>query len=684
MSEKDLKKPIAALSGVGSRVEEKLDRLGIKTIGDLVWHIPHRYEDFSNRKKICELREGEKATVTAQILALESRRAWRRRNMMLTEAVVEDETGPIRVVWFNQPFLEDTLKPDLWVSLSGKVSLDKKGLVLSNPIFELIGSHPDTKDEGELTHTGGLVPIYPETRGLTSRWLRYKIKALLGQLEPVTDFMPRFIMDTCNLLPLDEALRKVHFPASQTDYEGARRRLAFNDLFLIQLFAAQEKQKVQKEKAPQVPTNVDLIKSFVSSLPFTLTDSQRVAAWQILKDMERPHPMNRLLEGDVGSGKTVVAAIAARAATSAGFQVAYLAPTEILARQHFDSLSHYFKKDMALLTASTKSGEVTKKIAQGDVAFVIGTHALIQKDVLFNNLGLLIVDEQHRFGVNQRAHLTRGQKLVPHLLSMTATPIPRTLALTLYGDLDLSLLKEMPKGRKKIQTRVVPPAKREDAYEFIRDQVEKGRQVFVICPLIEESEALEVRSVTEEHKKLSEKVFPSLSVAMLHGKLKPAEKDEIMRQFKNGTVDILVSTAVVEVGIDVPNATVMMIEGAERFGLAQLHQFRGRVGRGEHQSYCLLFTDSKSKATKERLTALVQSEDGFALAEKDLALRGPGQFFGTQQSGLPDLAMEGLKDVQMIEQAQEAVQTFLEQSSLTEHPQLAAKMKEFTQRIHWE
>jgi ATP-dependent DNA helicase RecG len=326
------------------------------------------------------------------------------------------------------------------------------------------------------------------------------------------------------------------------------------------------------------------------------------------------------------------------------------------------------------------------KIAQGKVKFVIGTHALIQKEATFATLGLVIVDEQHRFGVEQRAHLLRGEKkkLIPHLLSMTATPIPRTLALTLYGDLDLSLLKELPKGRKKIMTRVIPPAKREDAYGFIRKHVQEGRQVFVICPLIEESKVLEVRAATQEYEKLSRKVFPDLRVAMLHGRMKPKEKEETMKKFKDGSVDVLVSTAVVEVGIDVPNATIMMIEGAERFGLAQLHQFRGRVGRGEHQSYCLLFTDSPAKATNQRLKALVESDDGFALAEKDLAIRGPGEFFGTQQSGLPDLAMTALKDPQLIEETQAAVRYFFEKSSLKEHPGLRQKLSEFTKEVHWE
>lgn len=698
MTQDDLQQPITSLPRVGSKVAAKLKRLDIETIGDLVWHAPHRYEDFSAVKSIDELKKGEKATIIGRILAIETSRTWKKK-MLVTEAIVEDKTGPLRVVWFNQPFLEETLKQDLWVSFSGKVSLGKKGLYLSNPIFETIGmERPKSEDLQDMTHTGGLVPIYPETRGLTSRWLRWRIKDVLTELEPIEDFLPSFIIEEYGLMELDTALRSVHFPTSKKEYERARARLSFSELFLVQLTAAREKAKIKKKKAPALPTNVDLVKKFVTDLPFTLTESQRISAWQMLKDIEKPHPMNRLLEGDVGSGKTVVAGIVALNVMDAGWQVALMAPTEILATQHFATLQEMFAghhHNIALLTSSQvkhmgKEGlskkELLEQVASGEVKMVVGTHALIQKEVSFKRLGLAIVDEQHRFGVKQRAKLLREnkQKAYPHLLSMTATPIPRTLALTLYGDLDISLLKEMPQGRKEIKTSVVPPSKREGAYEFIRDQIEKGRQAFVVCPLIDESEALEVKSVTEEHRKLSEDIFPDLSVAMLHGKLKPDEKKEVMQRFVDGKADILVSTSVVEVGIDVPNAAVMMVEGAERFGLAQLHQFRGRVGRGEHQSYCFLFTTSGAQATRKRLKALAETNDGFALAEKDLAIRGPGQFFGTQQSGLPDLAMEGLKDIQMIEKAQEAAHRFLEESSLKEHPKLQERFESFARDIHWE
>lgn len=693
--EKLLNTPIKQLAGIGPGVMQKLNRLGIKTTNDFFTHFPHRYEDFSNIKKIDDLVADEKATVNGRLIEINNIRTWKRR-MTVTEALLEDKTGVIRATWFNQPYLTQTLKEDLWVNFSGKVSLDNNGLYFSNPIYEIVGRDPSQK---ETVHTGALIPIYPETRGLTSRWLRFKIKSLLAGADKFEDFLPDFLRRQFRLKSRDWALRKIHFPKSENDIKEARRRLAFDELFLLQLVTAQERKKLKLRTAPTIPFNLSLTKKFIAALPFRLTKSQRLAAWQILKDMERSHPMNRLLEGDVGSGKTVVALIAALGAVKNGWQVAFLAPTEILAQQHFKTINQLlagFDYEVALLTSGEARvryhGEVSKKslvsqIASGEINIVVGTHAIIQKNVGFGRLALVIVDEQHRFGVEQRAALIRGQKdsaYIPHLLSMTATPIPRTLALTIYGDLDISLLKEMPAGRKKIVTRVVAPANRQKAYQFILDKIKAGRQAFVICPLIEDSEKLEVRSVEQEYEKLNTKIFPRLKINMLHGRLKPKEKDEIMKNFKGGRTNILVSTAVVEVGIDIPNAAVMMIEGSERFGLAQLHQFRGRVGRAEHQSYCFLFTDSAAKATQARLKALVESEDGFALAEQDLKIRGPGEFFGTKQSGLPDLAMASLKDVKLIEETQQAVKFFLSKSSPEKHPALAAKLKKFKTEVHWE
>ena len=718
-----LDSPIETLGGIGEKVLEKLHRLKIKKVRDLLFHFPFRYDDFSNIKKIADLAAGEKATVAAKILNIGNKRTWKRK-MNITEALLEDETAPIRATWFNQPYLTQTLKKDLWINVSGKVSADKIGLYFPNPVFEVLGPEPHDPTSpnssilrsqteglrGAGLHTGGLAAVYPETQGLTSRWLRLKIKTLLDNIKIIPDFLPLFIIKENNLVSLDEAARQIHFPKTMAEAEEAKKRLSFQDIFLLQLHAQREKQKIKSRAATAISIDLDLIKKFTASLPFKLTDSQKISSWQILKDMEKPSPMNRLLVGDVGSGKTVVAAMTALNAADKNYQTAFLAPTEILAHQHFKTLNQLFKNwpiKIALLTSATKK---LLKWNFNRNQIVVGTHALIQKGVEFSNLALVVVDEQHRFGVQQRAELVRKSTrmstrinaddisvnqrldqrksaLVPHLLSMSATPIPRTLALTLYSDLDLSVLKELPKGRKKIITKVVSPANRDQAHQFIENQIRLGRQSFVICPLIEESEAAimsEVKNATAEYEKLSRHVFPHRRIGLLHGRLKAAEKEAVMQDFKNKKTDVLVSTSVVEVGIDIPNASVMMIEGADRFGLAQLHQFRGRVGRAEHQSYCFLFTESGTKAVADRLKILAESEDGFKLAEKDLQIRGPGQFLGKEQSGLPDLAMASLKDTKLIEEVQQAVKLFLGKSKIEDHPLLIERLKEFKQEIHWE
>ena len=705
----DLNSPIQTIPGIGEKVLEKLDRLKIKKVSDLLFHLPFRYEDFSNIKNIFDLEAEEKATVTARVLNIGNKRTWKRK-IIITEALLEDASAPIRAVWFHQPYLLQTLKKGLWVNISGKVSADKMGLYFSNPVFEILGSGEsegppfagEGRSFGETLHTAGLVAIYPETAGLTSRWLRLKIKGLLDNITNITDFLPSFITKEFGLLiNLDQALRQIHFPKNLSEAAAAKKLLAFQDIFLLQLFVHNEKQKIKSKLASPISIDLSLVKKFIAALPFHLTDSQKIAAWQILKDLENTSPMNRILVGDVGSGKTVVAAIAAANAASQKYQTALLAPTEILAIQHFKTLSQILKNfpaEIALLTSAyaklngrenISKPNLIKKISTCEVAIVIGTHALIQKNIKFGNLALVVVDEQHRFGVDQRAALLKNPQhsAVPHLLSMSATPIPRTLALTLYGDLDLSILKELPKGRKKIITKIVAPVNRAKAYEFIENQIKRGRQAFVICPLIEVSEAAimsEIKAAAAEYKKLSEKIFPHLKIGLLHGKLKPAEKEAVMKNFKDKKTDILVSTSVVEVGIDIPNASVMMIEGADRFGLSQLHQFRGRVGRADHQSFCFLFTESPAQATSHRLKMLVESEDGFKLAEQDLKIRGPGQFFGAEQSGLPDLAMESLKDTKLIEEVQQAVKLFLEKSKTENHPLLKQKLAEFKRDIHWE
>ncbi len=707
---------IEELKKVGPAYLKKLHKLKLKTVRDLFFHFPHRYEDFSQIIPISELKKGQKATVQARVTEIKNRRIFPKR-MTLTEGLVKDKSGSIKVVWFNQPYLTQTLKKGKLVNLSGKLTFAKDTLCFSNPAYEIASRN-------ETTHTGRLVPIYHETAGLSSRYLRYLIKPLLPLTKQIADFLPSEIKKKFKLLNLDKAVEQIHFPDNLLSTQKARQRLSFDELFLIQLTTLKQKQKLTREKAITIPFNQSLIKSFVKGLPFKLTDDQRLAAWEIFQDISENKPMNRLLNGDVGSGKTIVAIIAALEVAQNGYQTALMAPTEVLAKQHFQTLKDFFKKNkltIGLLTRTDKAinhqfgsvaskleatlpkklpkitkPQLKKQISQGKIDIIIGTHALIQEGLSFKNLALTIIDEQHRFGVAQRAALQRkiyqmkdGLSTIPHLISMTATPIPRTLALTIYGDLDISLIKQMPKGRQKIITQLVTPAGRNKAYNFIKKQIKQKRQIFVICPLIDESEKLsarsgftEIKSVTQEYEKLSQKIFPQFKIAMLHGKLKSKEKEQIMNDFKDKKTDILVSTSVVEVGIDVPNATVMLIEGADRFGLAQLYQFRGRVGRGKHQSHCLLFTDSTAKKTHQRLKAIISAKNGFELAEKDLKIRGPGDFTGIRQWGLPDLTMASLDDLTLIKQARQAAQQTLEQN--LSNPALKEKLKNFQNLIHLE
>lgn len=684
--------PIGKLPRINERYLKRFHKLGLVTVRDLLYHFPNRYDDFSKIIPIRDLKLNEIATIQGEIVSIDNIRTFKRR-INITEAIVKDETGVVKAIWFNQPFLVKNIKEGKKISLSGKYSLGAKGPYLSNPSYEMmtLGKVP--------THTAGLVPVYPETIGLGSRFLRYYIKLILPLANQLKEFLPWDVLKKEKLPSLTTALRNIHFPASLKLAEEAKKRFAFEELFLLQLFVLKQRKNLQKENAFKIPFNKDLIKKFVDSLPFKLTDDQRKSAWEIFLDLAKSEPMNRLLQGDVGSGKTVVAAMAGLEVAKAGFQVAFMAPTEILAQQHFKEINKLLSKfnlKIGLLTGAEKKFSQTTDIA-------IGTHALIQKTVKFKNLAMVIVDEQHRFGVEQRAALLHGSKVLPHLLSMTATPIPRTLALTIYGDLDISLINEMPKGRQKIITKIVPPEQREQAYEFIRREIKKGRQCFVICPRIEPSANpstslgiegqlkidprkllwAEVKAVKEEYEKLANKIFPDLRIDMLHGKIKSKEKEKIMNDFRNKKIDVLVSTSVIEVGIDVPNATVMMIEGADRFGLAQLHQFRGRVGRGEHQSYCFLFSTSGENTS--RLRAIQKCENGFDLAEKDLEIRGPGQFYGIRQSGLPDLAMNSLKDINLVKSTREqAAELLSKDPELKYHPLLGDKLSQFKQIIHLE
>jgi len=769
----NLDTPIEKLVGVGTKNLPRLKRLGLETVKDLLWHFPHRYEDYRRQVPAEEIREpGEIVSLRGEVVKIKTTSLWRRRSV--TEAFIQDHSGVVRAVWFNQPYLENSLPLQTVVSLSGKTALDKHGLYLSNPHHE--------KLQADFVHTSRLVPIYPETEGLTSKYLRFLIKPLLHSFgtpsfaspspkaleghskasegksegQALFDSLPQYILEKYNFPPLAAAIKKIHFPDSPEEAEQARERMAFEELFLFQLRSIANRRQALQLKAPVIKFEPETVKQLVNSLPFELTDDQKVAAFEILKDLEKKYPMNRLLNGDVGSGKTIVALMAAYQTVRQQKQVAFMAPTEILAQQHFDSVKMLLSRignyelgiRVGLLTGSEAQcselhdGHVIRKklskktmqekIAKGEVDLLIGTHAVIQKDVKFKNLALVVIDEQHRFGVEQRMKLLRNYEsgimnqeseksiihnskfLIPHLLSMTATPIPRTLALTIYGDLDISLIKEKPKNRKKIVTKVVSKKDEIQAYRFLKQEIKAGRQVFVICPRIEtqtidnrletmakrkkEGELAivykqstmsslwaEVKAVTTEYEKLSQKVFPHLKIAMLHGKMKPKEKEKIMSAFKNGFYDILVSTSVVEVGVDIPNASVMLIENAERFGLAQLHQFRGRVGRAEHQSYCLLVNGGNSRSENTRLKALEKCDDGFQLAEEDLKLRGPGEFTGHKQSGLPDLAMASLTNLELIKKARlEAKLLLKEDPGLSNYPPLKKQLDQFQKIRHFE
>lgn len=685
--------PLNSIPRVTPQYLKLLEKLGLKTVRDLLFYFPFRYDDFSKIVPVSQDHVGQTVTTSGIVKKTKLARIFRRK-MTITEVVVQDANNtPLKAIWFNQPYILETLKEGAEVRLSGKLEFKGRTFSMTGPAWE--------RAARETTNTGILVPVYPETKGLTSKWLRWQLKTLLEAAQQIEDPLPSAIRERLHLYDIYTALRQIHFPESREKLLRAQKRFAFEEMFLVQLKTLQVKKDWESNNSLAIPFDEKLVKEFVKKLPFTLTDAQRKASFEILKDLEKGRPMNRLLNGDVGSGKTIVAALAALQAMSAGYQVALMAPTEVLARQHFESFAKLFSEynfNVALLTNSYKKlngrdetrADLLENIRNGNIELVIGTHAIIQKDILFENLALVVIDEQHRFGVAQRALLQQetmeiedgAAKTIPHLLTMTATPIPRTLSIALFGSLDLSLLDEMPKNRKPIITKIVPPKSRLEIYDFISEEIKSSRQVFVIFPLIEESKALtEVKAATVEHKKLSE-IFPQFSIGLLHGRLKAKEKEEVMSKFKDRKYNILVSTSVVEVGIDVPNATVMIIEDADRFGLSQLHQFRGRVGRGEHQSYCFLFSNSSDNA---RLKALEETNDGFQIAEKDLALRGPGQFFGTLQSGLPDIAMENLTNVKLIKYSRAEAQNLLaEDPQLKKHPATRDALLKFSEKIHLE
>lgn len=647
-----------------------LKEIGIDSVADLMQYFPRGHEDMTVPTNLAELRGDEK-----NLLKGVFRRVWDERTpnrTLLVKALFEEEQsgGQVECVWFNNRTIRERIPVGVPVLLSGKAKIAYGKISLQAPEFEIAGRG---------VHFGRIMPIYREHGALKSAWFRQKIYELIDHTEIFPEILPTSVRAAAELMPRHEAVIEVHFPKGADTLKTARRTLSFEELFLLQLGALLRKKKWEAESRGNVlhfPLDAELMKAFFASLPYTPTASQKIAIYEILKDFEKPLAMLRVLEGDVGSGKTLVAVTAALAVIRAGGQAAFLAPTEILARQHQNSIAKLLqdfdqKIRVEALTGATKGKareQILDDLRYGKIHLLVGTHALLEDPVVFRRLGLVVIDEQHRFGVEQREKIIR--KGAPHVLQMTATPIPRTLAIVAFGDQDLSVLLELPPGRKAIITRVVPPAGRRQIELFIEQQVGKGRQGYIICPLVEESEKLEVKAATEEFSRLQE-VFPHLRLELLHGRMKASQKDEVMRRFQNHEFDLLVSTAVVEVGVDVANATMILIEGAERFGLSQLHQFRGRVGRGKEQSYCFLFPTGNET---DRLKAMEKESCGFRLAEIDLKLRGPGHIYGLRQSGIPDLKMGDILDPRAVVEARQAAEKFLETEGLDAYPHLAEKI----------
>ncbi len=667
----DLLSPISTLKGVGDELAKKLAILGVKTVGDLVDYYPRRYEDYSNISPVAKMQPGV-VTIQAKISQVSGR--YVRRGMHITEALASDESGSVRLVWFNQPYRAGAIKAGHDYFISGDYALRRSRFSILNPSAELTSDFP--------VNTARIIPIYRETKGLKSSYIRKLVREAIRGMDDMPEHLPEWILKEKELISYSSAVSSMHFPDDGEDLALARKRLGFEEVFQLSLAALLNKQEFSKGKAMKVPFKEELAKEFVSKLPFKLTDAQRKIAWQIYQDMEKDSPMNRLIEGDVGSGKTVVAAMAAIMAMEQGYQVAFMAPTEILARQHAETLYKLLENvgiesEVGLLVGSLRpksKSSMQEKIASGEVKLIVGTHALISEKVDMHRLGLIIIDEQHRFGVEQRKKLQAKAGHMPHVLHMSATPIPRSIALTLYGELDISILDEMPPGRQVIKTKICSPNSRAILYQEIEVELSAGRQMFVVCPLITESDASDKSSAEAVFEHMSKKDFKNRRVGLLHGRMKSEEKDQVMQDFISRKYDILVSTTVIEVGVDVPNATMMLIESAETFGLAQVHQLRGRVGRGAHQSHCYLMM-SDSKAPTQRLRALETINDGFKLAELDLKLRGPGAIYGKMQHGALDLRVAELSDVKLIASARTAAQEFLDKKEkLIKYPHLANRV----------
>ncbi len=668
----DLSAPLTRVKGVGEKTADQLAAAGLITVGDIITFLPRAYEDFSEVVQIADIHPG-KSTIRARCESITTRNV--RRGLRVTTATLADASGKLQAVWFNQPYRVTQLKGGDEFYFSGEFEFSYNRYQLTNPSAEKVSDMPVSTDR--------IVPIYRAIKGLKSQLVRKILVELRPLVTMLPETLPADIVAKEKLLSYADALLALHFPTGGNDIERGRERLGFEELLSLLLASQLNKQANAQLTGWRIPFDVGAVTAFVKQLPFTLTDAQRRAAWEIIQDFEKPTPMNRLLQGDVGSGKTVVAGLAARQAASSGFQSAIMAPTEILASQHAETLTKLLQPlgvTVGLLTGSVKGKARTtlyEQIANGGVDVVVGTHALIQEAVRFHRLGFVVIDEQHRFGVAQRQQLLKKSEHMPHLLAMTATPIPRSLALTVYGELDISILNERPKGRKPILTKLWSPNSRPQLYDLIEEQLAAGRQAYVICSLIDDNPLNEIKSVQEEYKKLRTGPFRHRQIGLLHGKLKPAEKDQVMSDFASGKTDMLVSTTVVEVGVDVPNATVILIENADRFGLSQLHQLRGRVGRSDRQSYCFLML-SDSKSPSKRLREIEKSNDGFYLAEVDLELRGPGEIYGRAQHGELNLQVATLADTKLIARAQQAAKSFVASGQdLLQYKQLAAQVEQY-------
>lgn len=692
---------ISAILNTTPTQRAQLAKYAITTVADLLYHFPHRYERAAPLSPINALEKGKSASVAGTLSQLGAEKTWAKK-LRITKAVLTDQSGTVSLIWFHQPYISRMLKEGEQYVFTGTVGERKGARYLSNPIQrpKFAAAHFGTE----------LLPVYSETRGLSSRWFHFAARKALAALNLATlpDPIPKDVLARYHLPALGRALAAIHAPKAASEAEAARKRFAFEEIFLIQIGRMQARRKRDMHETFPIKKDPVVLDEFFASLPFVPTAAQKRAITHIFADLERAKPMSRLLEGDVGSGKTVVALAAAFAAIKNGYQVAYMAPTEVLARQHFKTITELFQRffiPIGLITSaeckkfpSKVSNEDATHIAKSQllrwieshaINFVVGTHALIQSQVRFKKLAFVIVDEQHRFGVNQRFLLTqKSTGCLPHLLSMTATPIPRTLALTIYGDLDLTLLDELPPGRKRIVTEIFSPLQRARAYQLIHQELDKGHQAYVVCPRIEDKsgdpDALDLRAVKAEHRRLSKEIFPRYTVGMIHGKLTPTEKEKTMSDFYAGNIRVLVATSVIEVGVDVPNATIILIEGAERFGLAQLHQLRGRVARSSFVPYCIALTESRSVSVRRRLEAFKKAQNGFELAERDLEIRGAGELSGAKQWGISDLGMEALKNIKMVEAARaEAQRIITNDAELRAHPLLSEKLKK-TGTIHFE